>query len=214
MSPQLTGTQRSKDSGQARKAPFKFHQLRSSHKLIKIFELECQECIITNYCLCRRNQLGRDHLAPASWASVGGSQPRHYLQHLLDMLLPLRFRDPVHVPLQHFDEISAAREETRRWQNGQSSTKWQSIWHCHTSGRHFLLHTVSCQAALGRLFWKPQVHIATRFDTEDGNTLLPTQTALDLEMPCWPESCHEQSWTSYHWGSSFTTPVDTAREII
>lgn len=57
-------------------APFKFHQLRSSHKRIKIFELECQECIITNYCLCRRNQLGRDHLAPASRASVSGSQPR------------------------------------------------------------------------------------------------------------------------------------------
>ena len=30
----------------------------------------------------------------------------HYLQHLLDVLLSLRFCDPVHIPLEYFDEIS------------------------------------------------------------------------------------------------------------
>lgn len=33
-----------------------------------------------------------------------------YLQHLLDVLLPLGLRDPVHVPLEHLDEVSSAGE--------------------------------------------------------------------------------------------------------
>lgn len=34
-----------------------------------------------------------------------------YLQHLLDVLLPLHLRYPVHVPLEHFDEVPEMREK-------------------------------------------------------------------------------------------------------
>lgn len=39
---------------------------------------------------------------------------RPYLQHLLDVLLPLRFCYPVHIPLENFDEISKTQGGMRR----------------------------------------------------------------------------------------------------
>lgn len=54
------------------KVPFKFHQLWSSHKLIRIPELERWWYIIPNYCLCRINQSACSPRAPASWDPTTG----------------------------------------------------------------------------------------------------------------------------------------------
>lgn len=50
-----------------------------------------------------------------------------YLQHLLDVLLSLRFCDPVHIPLEHFDEISKIQGDVQKVELLSFSIKCQQI---------------------------------------------------------------------------------------
>lgn len=95
---------------QAQWSPFQISSALEQPKL-KLLDLERQWCITTNCRLCTGIQVAEE---TALLDDTVSRTVRPHLQHLLDVLLPLRFCYPVHIPLENFDEISKTQGGMRR----------------------------------------------------------------------------------------------------
>lgn len=178
--------------GESGKVLFKSHHLWSSHKLIKIVESECQRYIISDYCLCRGSQFAQASPPAALLGYDVLSTACHYLQHLLDVLLSLRFCDPVHIPLEYFDEISKIQGKCAEVQLVSLSIRSQQIKRLFLSQGGIIFHQFSCFCQTVMIILQSlHITIITPFLKLKRATFPPSEIPFNLDTfhePCcfWP----------------------------